>query len=250
GQVHALAIQLEHCPFSQNMCLISGPAGHGPVIAQWLKLPDGRWISEKNPGYPFLAAPFQALGIIRLAPLFYAALGCLGLYAGARRWLGRGAGAIAVGLFCSCDLVMVFAWQSYWSTLTDAALIAAGTGVLLCAVLAEEAPACYRKWLRLLGFLALQAPAFARYTNIVVPGCAVAAVLVVSRLWPGSLPLKALAYWLSSAALCVASVGAFDDLVYGGPFDTGYRPGEITFSAGAIIANQRYMPARLVEAMP
>ena len=37
---------------------------------QWVQLPDGRWISEKDPGYPFLAAPFQALGIIRLAPLF------------------------------------------------------------------------------------------------------------------------------------------------------------------------------------
>src|SRR5262249_28725522 len=102
GQVHALAVQLERCPFSNNICLVTGPlAGHGPVIAQWLKLPDGRWISEKNPGYPFLAAPFQAVGVIRLAPLFYAALGCLGLYAGARRWLGRGGGAIAVGLFCS-----------------------------------------------------------------------------------------------------------------------------------------------------
>jgi len=203
GQVHELAVQLERCPFSQNMCLISGQvAGHGPVIAQWLKLPDGRWISEKNPGYPFLAAPFQALGVIRLVPLFYAALGCLGLYAGARRWLGPGAGAIAVGLFCSCDLVMVFAWQSYWSTLTDAALIAAGSGTLLWAVLADDAPARYRTWLGLLGFLAIEAAVFARYTNIVVLGCAAAAVLAASRLRPGSLPSKALAYWLTSAALC------------------------------------------------
>jgi hypothetical protein len=251
GQVHALAVQLERCPFSHNICLIAGPsAGHGPVIAQWLKLPDGSWISEKNPGYPFLAAPFQAWGIIRLAPLFYAALGCLGLYAGARRWLGRGAGAIAVGLFCSCDLVMVFAWQSYWSTLTDAALIAAGAGTLLWVVLAQEAPARHRTWLGLLSFLAIEAAVFARYTNLVVLGCAVAAVLAVARLRPRSFPPKALAYWLISAAISVLGLAAFDDLVYGGPFKTGYRPGEITFSAGAIIGNERYMPARLVEAMP
>jgi hypothetical protein len=251
GQVHALAIQLERCPFSNNICLITGRlAGHGPVIAQWLKLPDGRWISEKNPGYPFLAAPFQALGLIRLAPLFYAALGGVGLYAGARRWLGRGAGAIAVGLFCSCDLVMVFAWQNYWSTLTDAALIAAGTGTLVWVVLAEEAPARYRTWLGLLGFLAIEAAVFARYTNIVVLGCAVATVLAISRLRPGGLPARALGSWLTSAALCVAGLAAFDDLVYGGPLNTGYRPGEITFSAGAILSNARYMPARVVEAMP
>jgi hypothetical protein len=31
-----------------------------------VQLPGGRWISEKDPGYPFLAAPFQALGVIRL----------------------------------------------------------------------------------------------------------------------------------------------------------------------------------------
>ena len=61
---------------------------------QWVELPGGRTISEKNPGYPFLAAPFQALGIIRWAPLCYGALACLGLFAGARRWLGRFGGLL------------------------------------------------------------------------------------------------------------------------------------------------------------
>src|SRR5438105_8201466 len=55
---------------------------------QWVELSDGRYISEKDPGYPFLAAPFEALGIIRWAPLFYGVLACLGLFIGARRWLG------------------------------------------------------------------------------------------------------------------------------------------------------------------
>src|SRR5271166_6758998 len=69
---------------------LPGPIAGGPlVIPQWVQLPGGQWISEKDPGYPFLAAPFQALGMIRLAPLFYGALGCLGLFFGARRWLGR-----------------------------------------------------------------------------------------------------------------------------------------------------------------
>src|SRR5690348_1694525 len=47
-----------------------GPGG-GPI--QWVQLPAGRWISEKDPGYPFISAAFQALSLIRLAPLFYAA---------------------------------------------------------------------------------------------------------------------------------------------------------------------------------
>jgi hypothetical protein len=89
----------------------AGPVHPGspliPAIAQWPVLPGGRRISEKNPGYPFLAVPFQALGIIRLAPLFYGALGCLGLFFGARRWLGRWGGATAVGLFCSSGAALL-----------------------------------------------------------------------------------------------------------------------------------------------
>jgi hypothetical protein len=48
----------------------------------------------------------------------------------------------------------------------------------------------------------------------------------------------------------VAGVALFDDLVYGGPLTSGYRPGEITFSPGAVLPNLRYMPAHLIQAMP
>src|SRR5450755_994025 len=83
AQAHALAQQL--APQLGGNRLGPGPGG-GPI--QWVQLPGGRWISEKDPGYPYLAVAFQALGLIRLAPLFYGALGCLGLYFGGRRWLG------------------------------------------------------------------------------------------------------------------------------------------------------------------
>jgi hypothetical protein len=75
AQAHALAEQL--APVLGGSRLGPGP-GDGPV--QWVQLPGGQWISEKDPGYPYLAVVFQALGLIRLAPLFYGALGCLGLY--------------------------------------------------------------------------------------------------------------------------------------------------------------------------
>ena len=42
----------------------------------------------------------------------------------------------------------------------------------------------------------------------------------------------------------------FDDRVYGGPLTTGYRPGEVTFSLGAVWPNLRIMPAHLMQAMP
>jgi hypothetical protein len=56
--------------------------------------------------------------------------------------------------------------------------------------------------------------------------------------------------WLSSVAVFGAGVALFDGLVYGGPLTSGYRPGEITFSFGAVLPNLRYMPAHLIQAMP
>jgi hypothetical protein len=246
AQAHALAVQLAGGHPK------GGPPGRPglspPPIPQWVRLPGGRWISEKDPGYPFLAAPFQALGVIRLAPLFYGGLACLGLFCGARRWLGRFGGAAAVGLFCSSGAALLFAWRDYMPTFTDASLIAAGTGVLLWAVLAADVSSRRRIGAGLAGFVALEAAAFARYTDIVVLGCAVVAVAVAWRL--RMLPTAALEWWLGSVLVFGAGVATFDDLVYGGPLTSGYRPGEITFSLGAIPRNLRFMPAHLIEAMP
>jgi hypothetical protein len=244
AQVHALAAQLDRCPPSAKACQF------GQSIEQWVQLRGGRWISEKDPGYPFLAAPFQLLGIIRLAPLFYGIPGCLGLFFGARRWLGRLGGAAAVGLFCSSGAALLFAWQDYWPTFTDASLIAAGTGALLWALLADEATARRRTWLGLLGFVSIEAAVFVRYTNIVVLGCAVVAVLALRWLRAASVPPGALGWWLGSVALFSTGVAVFDDLAYGGPLRSGYRPGEVTFSLAAVSPNLRYVPAHLIQAMP
>jgi hypothetical protein len=217
---------------------------------QWVELSDGRYISEKDPGYPFLAAPFQALGIIRWTPLFYGALACLGLFIGARRWLGRFGGPAAVGLYCSSGAAQMFAWRDYMPTFTDASLIAAGSGTLLWAVLATEARPRRRTWAGLAGFAAIEIATFVRYTNIVVLGCAVMAMIVAWRLRAARLHLRTLCWWLASVVVFGAGVAIFDDLVYGGPLTTGYQPGEVTFALGAIGPNLRIMPAHLMQAMP
>jgi hypothetical protein len=217
---------------------------------QWVELSDGRYISEKDPGYPFLAAPFQALGIIRWAPLFYGALACLGLFVGARRWLGRFGGLAAVGLYCSSGAALAFAWRDYMPTFTDASLIAAGSGALLWAVLATDASARRRTWAGLAGLLAIEIATFVRYTNIVILGCAVVAVIAAWRLRGARLPLRTLCWWLASVAAFGAGVAIFDVLVYGGPLTTGYEPGEVTFALGAIGPNLRLMPPHLMQAMP
>ena len=233
AQVNALAAKLGDGPGAPN---------------QWVELAGGRYISEKDPGYPFLAAPFQALGIIRWAPLFYGALACLGLFIGARRWLGRFGGPAAVGLYCSSGAALLFAWRDYMPTFTDASLIAAGSGALLWALLATEAGSRRRAWAGLAGFAAIEIAAFVRYTDIVILGCAVAAVIVAWRL--RAVHLSTLCWWLASVAVFGVGAAVFDDLVYGGPLTTGYQPGEVSFGLGAVGPNLRYLPAHLIQALP
>jgi hypothetical protein len=235
---------------SQLDALDTRLGGRIGVPNQWVELPDGRYISEKNPGYPLLAAPFEAVGMIRWAPLFFGALACLGLFIGARRWLGRFGGLAAVGLFCSSGAALAFAWRDYMPTFTDASLIAAGSGILLWAVLATEASSRRRAWVGLAGFVAIETATFVRYTNIVFLGCAVVAVIVAWRLGAARLSLRTLGWWLASVIVFGAAVATFDVLVYGGPLTTGYPSGEIAFSLDAIVPNLESMPAHLMEAMP
>jgi hypothetical protein len=217
-------------------------------IMQWVQLPSGSWISEKNPGYPFFAAPFQWLGILRAAPLFYGALGCIGLYAGGRRWLGRFGGTWAVVLFCASGAAIVFAWRATMPTFTDASLIAAGTGALLWTMLATDATTRRRTVVGLLGFLALESAVAIRYTNVVVLVVALAAVALGRR--AAQLPWRSLAWWLGTVGLLAVALGAFDHHYYGGITKTGYSAGEITFALSALRPNIEHMPYHLVRSMP
>ena len=155
-----------------------------------------------------------------------------------------------MGLYCSSGAALAFAWRDYMPTFTDASLIAAGSGALLWAVLATEASSRRRTWAGLAGFAAIEIATFVRYTDIVILGCAVVAVIVAWRLRAARLPLGTLCWWLASVAVFGAGVAIFDDLVYGGPLTTGYQPGEVTFGLGAIGPNLRFMPAHLMQAMP
>ena len=210
-------------------------AGEWASIARWVHTAGGTWIGEKNPGYPFLAAPFQTLGLLRVAPLFYGALGCLGLFAGGRRWLGRWGGTWAVILFCSSGAALAFAWRATMPTFTDASLIAAGAGVLLWTMLATERTVRLRTVVGLLGFVALEAAILIRYTNVVLLAVAVLAALLVFR--RTALPLRTVAWWLGSVGALIADVLVFDQVFYGSPLKTGYSSGAVTFSLSSVIPN-------------
>jgi Fe2+ transport system protein B len=81
-------------------------------------------------------------------------------------------------------------------------------------------------------FVRLGVATFTRYTDIVVLGCAVIAVIVASRL--RQVPRRVLAWWLGTVVVCCAGIAVFNDLVYGGPLKSGYPSGLIKFSLSAI----------------
>ncbi|MGO9961995.1 MAG: hypothetical protein ACLPUG_01035 [Acidimicrobiales bacterium] len=239
-------ITLSSAQYSALMASLS--AHGGPGIMQWIQLSDGRWMSEKNPGYPFFAAPFQMLGILRAAPLFAGALASTSLFAAGRRWLGSWGGTWAVVLFVSSGAAISFAWRPTMPSFTDAALVAAGAGTLLWTFLADDASPRRRTVVGLLGFVSLEMAVFIRYTDVVMLVVAVPAVLLTFR--KARIPARSLSWWLGSVALFAGGVMVFDEAFYGGALKTGYGAGEITFALRAIVPNLKIMPPNLLKAMP
>jgi hypothetical protein len=224
-------------------------AAHGQAgIEQWHHLASGKWISEKNPGYPFFAVLFYLAGVLRLAPLFYGALACVGLYLGARAWLGRWAGTYAVWAYCFSGAALVFAWRATMPSFTDASLIAAGAGGLLWTALETNARSRWRLLVGLLSFLALEGAVFIRYTDVIELVVAVVAVIIFFR--RARFTVSMLATWFGSVIVFGLFDLAFNAWAYGGVTSTGYDPGEITFSFSALWPNLKLMPSQLARSMP
>jgi hypothetical protein len=234
---------------AQYLSLYSQLSSHGqPGIYQWVHLASGKWISQKNPGYPFFAVPFQWLHALRVAPLFYGALACGGLFYGARRWLGPWGGAYAVVLYCSAGDALIFAWRATMPTFTDTSLIAAAAGLLLGVLLSRESPPDRRLVFGLLAFLALDGATFIRYTDVVLLGAALVSVLVLARLC--ELSRAMIASWLGVVALFAVGDAALNHYLYGGYLSSGYGAGVVSFRASAIAPNVERLPWPLLQGVP
>lgn len=217
-------------------------------IQQWHHLASGRWISEKNPGYPFFAVGFYVVGLLRLAPLFYGALAGLGLYFGASAWLGRWAGVTATWLYFFSGAALTFAWRDTMPSFTDASLIAAGFGALLWVLLRSDVSERRRRWVGLASFLALEGAVFIRYTNVAELVVAAVAVLAVRR--AARISWRTMQWWIASVVLFGLFVLGFNQWAYGHATSTGYSAGEISFSLASFWPNLLHMPGDLARALP
>jgi hypothetical protein len=220
----------------------------GPGIEQWVRLKSGKWISQKNPGYPFFAVIFLWLHALRAAPLFFGVIGCSGLFYGARKWLGCWGGVYAVALYCFSGAALIFAWRPTMPTFTDASLIAGAAGVLLGVLLANDDPARRRFFLGALAFFALDGATFIRYTDIVVLVVALVAVTTLAHVC--RVKGTALLGWFAISIAFGLGDLWINHVLYGGIFTTGYKSGLVTFRSNAIAPNVERMPVRLIESMP
>jgi len=217
-------------------------------IVQWTTTPSGGRVSEKNPGYPFLAAPLAAVGLVRLAPILFLLVGCGGLWMAGRRWLGDWGGAFAVALFCSSGTLLTMLHEAYLPMAAEASLVAGGAGLVLWALLDERGgrgPVVAGT----AGFLLLGVAVLVRYTAVaalIVLG--VTAVLWVERRGePGR--ARRLVLWVGAGLLGPLLALAYDQVVFGSMLTTGYTQG-VSFSAGAVLGNLRTVPVPLLVGMP
>lgn len=217
-------------------------------IQQWVQLRDGQWMSEKNPGYPFLAVAFQLAHAERLTPLFYGAVACVALYLGAARWLGQVGGSVAVLLYVSSGAALAFAWRATMETSTDASLVATGAGLLLWTLLATDASGRRRLVVGLAAFAALDAATATRYTDVTALVVAMVAVLVARR--AAGVARRTVAAWLAVALGGVVAILAWNAHFYGGALSTGYLPGQVEFSPSAFVPNLEHLALPLLESMP
>lgn len=217
-------------------------------IEQWTQLRNGRWMSEKNPGYPFYAVLFYWIHALRFAPLFAGGLAAGSLYLGARKWLGRWAGMWTVLAFLGSGMALAFASRATMPTFTDASFIGVGAGALVWTMLASEATSRRRTISGLAGFVALEVATSMRYTDVVMLVVALLGVAVGYK--AARLTRSMVAWWLGSVVVFAAGVATFDSIFYGSPTTTGYAKGEIGFSWSAFMPNLTHMPNLLVRAVP
>jgi hypothetical protein len=252
ASIYALAdgnINLNQQQYNElSLRLMKTPVGGG--IMQWHQQPDGQWVSEKNPGYPYFAVVFKKFGALRLAPLFFGVLGCIGLWFGAKRWIGEWGAAFAISMYCSASAAMVFAWRETMPTFTDTSLIACGIGLLIWTVLSVERRLRTRVGVGSLAFLSFGLAMFVRYTSVTVllVAAAFAASACFTKRW--HLSKWALIVWASVVLVPIGAALCFNVTYYGAFTKTGYQPDVIEFSLSAVPTNIRELPWRLAEAMP
>ena len=128
-----------------------------------------------------------------------------------------------------------------WLASPDASLIALGFGALLWVALTSDAKPRRRLIVGLIGYFALEGAVFIRYTDVVELLVVVVATLVLGR--RVALSWRIIVAWLSSVALFVVGVSAFDAWAYGNATSTGYSPGEIMFSLELLAELKRYARA-------
>jgi hypothetical protein len=225
---------------SQYLALNAQLKGSGNVgILQWSHLPNGSWISEKNPGYAFIALPFYLMGNLQLLPAFASLIASVGLFLGARKWLGPRGGLLSVILFLFNGAALAFGFRPTMPTFTEACFIAGATGFILWSLL-EHRFVFERGAVASIALVLLGLATFSRYTNVGV--FLFATICLIWNRKKAYLPFWCVVVWVLIANITIEGIMAFNANFYGGVFSTGYNSTSINFSLASIGQNIRHTP--------
>jgi hypothetical protein len=225
---------------TQYLALNAQLKGSGSFgILQWSHLPNGTWISEKNPGYAFIALPFYLMGSLQLLPVFASLIATVGLFLGARKWLGPRGGLLSVILFLFNGAALAFGLRFTMPTFTEACFIAGASGFILWSLL-EQRFVFERSVVSSIALALLGLATFSRYTNVGV--LVIATICLMWNRKKAYLPLWCLIVWVLIVNISIEGILAFNAHFYGGLFSTGYYNTPIGFSLSSISQNIRHAP--------
>jgi len=194
----------------------------GGHLTQYVNIGPSRWALEKAPGFPLLVVPLQWLGIPQLTNAVLAALAAGALYALVACWFDEGLACVAVALFLFTPMSLIAQHDAWMDTFAAGAMPLIGGALYLLYVLRQPAgragPA-----LAFGAGLALGWSAVVRLSNLpLVVLCGLHLAGTARRASLRRSALVAGAVFAAGAMLSLGALLAYNQTVFGRPFDVGY----------------------------
>lgn len=191
-------------------------------IVQWVEQPDGRFISEKNPGWSFIAAGFEAVGLLRIVNALFLAVAAAAVWIATRRWIGPWAATLAVVLLAWSPFTLVFSTRVWMPTYAGAMLVATGLALAVWVLVASDRTDRART-LGLLGSVAaLSIATWMRYTDVLV--LASLGLVMVVAAWKGrGISLRRTLACGLVGVFTLGGIAWFNSAHYGSVHATGYE---------------------------
>ena len=209
----------------------------GGQLGQYVSIGGGKWALEKAPGFPIFEVPFQLLGIPRWGNVMLALGMTLATFILLKRLRDEKAACIGSLLMLFTPVSLVMLNRSYMDSFAAGAFLLMGGALYIYWLLERKHRGPLAGSLMLFSaFLLIAWSVVTRYTNVTVAAVFALhfAVVEIHSLLKkrGKQGLFEIAAGAVGAAIPLAFLLIYDNIVFGSPFDYGYQytQGDISFA--------------------